>query len=183
VEVSPIWLREIITFAVNTGLRQAEILNLEWPQVDLFRKTLILQVQKNGSKDTLPLNDGAMEILKARAKVRHIRSSNVFYNGNGNRINARDLLRAFYSAIKKAKIAKLRFHDLRHTWTTRLIQAGADLHTVQKLGGWKTISMVMRYAHHHPESLRPGIEILDRVRREFSTKLAHGKDEGARQDA
>lgn len=41
------------------------------------------------------------------------------------------------------------------------VQAGVDIYTVQKLGRWKTISMVMRYAHHHPESLRAGIEILD----------------------
>jgi len=52
------------------------------------------------------------------------------------------------------------------------VQAGCDIYTVQKLGRWKTISMVMRYAHHHPESLRAGIEILDRVPDGVSTVLA-----------
>jgi integrase len=65
--------------------------------------------------------------------------------------------------LKKADVKRFRFHDLRHTFATRLVQAGADIYTVQKLGRWKTISMVMRYAHHHPESLCAGIEILDRV--------------------
>ncbi|HJS67442.1 MAG TPA: tyrosine-type recombinase/integrase [Nitrospiraceae bacterium] len=41
-------------------------------------------------------------------------------------------------------------------FATRLVQAGADIYSVQKLGRWKTISMVMPYAHHHPESLRAG---------------------------
>ena len=63
-------------------------------------------------------------------------------------------------------------HDLRHTFATRLVQAGADIYTVQKLGRWKTIQMVMRYAHHYPESLRAGIEILDRVPVGVSTVLA-----------
>jgi hypothetical protein len=69
-------------------------------------------------------------------------------------------------------LKRYRFHDLRHTFATRLVQAGADIYTVQKLRRWKTISMVMRYAHHHPESLRAGIEILDRVPAGVSTVLA-----------
>ena len=63
------------------------------------------------------------------------------------------------------------FHDLPHL-PTRLVQAGVDIHTEQKFGRWKTISMVMRYAHHHPESLRAGVEILDRVPAGVSTNLA-----------
>jgi len=51
------------------------------------------------------------------------------------------------------------------------VQAGVDIYTVQKLGRWKTISMVMRYAHHHPESLRAGVEILDRLPAGVSTIL------------
>ena len=58
--------------------------------------------------------------------------------------------------MRKAGIARFRFHDLRHTCATRLIQAGADVYTVQKLGRWNTISMVLRYAHHQQESLRAG---------------------------
>jgi hypothetical protein len=43
------------------------------------------------------------------------------------------------------------------------VQAGVDIYTVQKLGRWKTISMVMRYAHHQTESLRAGVESLDKL--------------------
>ena len=96
----------------------------------------------------------------------------VFLNGAGHPRNARNLLRAFYPAMRKASITRFRFHDLRHTFATRLIQAGVDVYTVQKLGRWKTISMVLRYAHHEPERLRGGVEVLDRMRRENSTKLA-----------
>lgn len=160
---SPKWLQEILVFGIETGLRQGELLNLQWPQVDLFRKTLTILEQKNKGKDTLPLSEKALEILKARAKVTHITSSYVFSNSKGNRIDAKNLLRAFYSVVHKAKFPHLRWHDAtRHTFATRLVQGGADIYTVQKLGRWRNISMVMRYAHHYPESLRPGIEILDR---------------------
>lgn len=169
---TPGWLQEIITFAINTGLRRGEIIGLKWSQVDLFRKTMIILEQKNKGKDTLPLNEKAMQVLKERAKVRQIKTNYVFYNGNGNMINARNLLRAFYDATEKTGIESLRFHDLRHTFATRLVQVGVDLYTVQKLGRWKTISMVMRYAHHYSESLRPGIQALDKVPEKFSTNLA-----------
>jgi integrase len=89
----------------------------------------------------------------------------------GNRMNARDLLRVFCPVMKKADVKRFRFDDLRHTFATRLVQAGADIYTMQQLERWKTISMAMRYAHHHPESLRAGIEILDRVPTGVNTVL------------
>lgn len=165
---SPDWLREIISFAVNTGLRQGEILNLQWPQIDFSRRTIIILEQKNQGKDTLPLNKTAQGILREKAKGRNGETDIVFCNGNGQRIDDGNLRRAFYSAVRKAKIRKLRFHDLRHTFATRLVQAGVDLYMVQKLGRWKNISMIMRYAHHYPESLRSGVEVLD----QFSKKLS-----------
>ena len=167
------WLRPILILGIETGLRQSELLNLRWSNVDLFKRTLTILEQKNKGKDTLPLNEKATEILKARMKVRSINNDLVFFNGDGNGIDSRNLLRAFYSATKRAKIENLRWHDAtRHTFATRLVQNGVDIYTVQKLGRWKNISMVMRYAHHHPESLRAAIEVLDKVRKKVSTILA-----------
>lgn len=180
---SPEWLRELVVFSVETGLRQSELLNLRWPQVDLFRKTITILEQKNRGKDTLPLSERAFEVLKGRAKVRHINNDWVFSNRNRGPIDPRDLLRAFYSATKKAGIQRLRWHDLRHTFATRLVQAGVDLYAVQKLGRWKEIKMVERYAHHQPESLRRGVEILDRVRKEFFTNLSHSGMQGVGQES
>jgi integrase len=113
-------------------------------------------------------------VLQAHATVWASSTDAVFVNEAGHPRDARNLLRAFYPAMRKAGITRFRFHDLRHTFATRLIQAGVDVYTVQKLGRWKTISMVLRYAHHQPESLRDGVEVLDRLRRESSTNLAQG---------
>ena len=176
---SPPWLQEIIVFALHTGLRRGEILTLQWSHVDLSRHTLTILEQKNGARDTLPVNATAMEVLQARAAVRTNSTEAVFVNEAGHPREARNLLRAFYPAMRRAGITRFRFHDLRHTFATRLIQAGVDVYTVQKLGRWKTISMVLRYAHHQPESLRGGAEVLDRLRRESSTPLAQSSTIGA----
>ena len=170
--VSPTWLQEFIVFALHTGMRRGEILNLHWSNVDLARRTLTILEQKNGARDTLPVNDTAMAVLQARAAVRTSNKEAVFLNGAGHPRNARNLLRAFYPAMRKAGITRFRFHNLRHTFATRLVQAGVDVYTVQKLGRWKTISMVLRYAHHQPESLWGGAEVLDWLRRASNTILA-----------
>ncbi len=168
----PQWLREIVVFAMYTGLRQSEILNLQWSAVNLFGKTITVTEQKNRDIDTLPVNESALEVLKARAKSRKVGVPFVFFTEVGTQRGQRNLIHAFCRACKKAKVDKFRFHDLRHTFATRLIQMGVDLYTVQKLGRWKTVSMVMRYAHHNPESLRPGVTQLDQGKKEISTNLA-----------
>ncbi len=171
-EASPQWLQEIIIFAINTGLRMSELLDLQWNRVNLFRKTISIYEQKNKGRDTLPLNERAFEVLKARNKVRSIKNKLVFFSTAGTRIDSSNLRREFYHSINKAEIEKLRFHDLRHTFATRLIQNGVDIYTVQKLGRWKSIQMVERYAHHYTESLRGGIEVLDRAYEEPRMDLA-----------
>ena len=127
---------------------------------------------------TLILATRAVEVLQARSRVRQIPDGFVFFNRDGGQINARNLLRSFYAACDKAKVFTCRFHDLRHTFATRLVQAGVDLYAVQKLGRWKSISMVERYAHHCPESLRPGVETLDRITTNLSQSPATDTKKG-----
>ena len=169
--VSPLWLREIIIFAVNTGWRRSEILALKWDKVDLFRKTLTILEQKNKGKDTQPFNEQVLELLKARYKIRSIKSNLVFYDSEGKELLGRNVLKVFVRAVKRASLAHCRFHDLRHTFATRLVQAGVDLYKVQKLMRHKSPLMTQRYAHHFSESLRDGVDTLDRI----STNLAQSK--------
>ncbi len=174
-KVSPKWLQEIIVFAINTGFRQSEILDLKWPQIDFERRTVTISEQKNRGVDTLPLNETVMKLLRGRVGTVRSESDYVFPNTNYDRKGNRLLLKAFYSALKKSGVKNFRFHDLRHTFATRLVQNGVDLYTVQKLGRWKNTSMVMRYAHHYPESLRSGIEVMDKIKFGNITNLSQSR--------
>ncbi len=174
-EASPGWLQEIIAFAVNTGLRRGEITALRWSNVDIFRKTMTITEQKNGGTDTLPLNKTAMRVIVARYKARLSGTPYVFFSTTGTQIDGNNLGSDFRAAVKRSGIEHFRFHDLRHTFATRLAQNGIDLYTLQRLGRWKEVSMVMRYAHHNTESLRPGVVILD----ELGTISSQSNDQGA----
>ncbi len=85
----------------------------------------------------------------------------VFSNDTGQPINIHELRWGFESALKAAGIGDFRWHDLRHSFATRLAQNGVDLFTIQKLLGHKSFAMTQRYAHHCEESLRRGITVLD----------------------
>jgi len=69
---------------------------------------------------------------------------------------------AFANSCKRAGIKNLRFHDLRHTFATRLVLAGVDLATVSKLLGHSSIQMTMRYAHPTPEALKNAVSKLNK---------------------
>lgn len=160
---SPAWLREVIIFALNTGMRQGEILSLQWRDVDFARSVLVVMKSKNRERRTIPLNGRVFKLLMEKQQGSLLKSGLVFTTSRGTRINARNLARAFYGAMEKGRIENFRFHDLRHTFATRLVQAGIDLYKVQRLLGHKTPAMTQRYAHHSPESLRDGVEALDKM--------------------
>jgi len=127
--------------------------------VDLFRKTIIVK-GKGGKVRTIPLNAVALDILKARMKTHHIHSELVFPSATETKIMRQRLVRAFTKAVKESGLQDFHFRDLRHTFATRLAQAGVDLYKIGKLLGHNDVSTTQRYAHHCPESLRSGVDIL-----------------------
>jgi integrase len=99
----------------------------------------------------------------------------VFRTPLGNELQVRYLVREFCEARDRTGIPDFRFHDMRHTFATRLVQRGVDLYKVQRLLGHKTSLMTQRYAHHSPESLREGVNVLDEPQAQrVSTNLAQG---------
>lgn len=165
------WLHDLVTFALHTGMRMGEILELTWRGVDFTRRTVTVMRSKNGERRTIPVNETVLRVLKEKARVRSLASDLVFCSKAFTPMESGHLRRSFRLALSKAKIEEFHFHDFRHTFATRLVQAGIDLYKVQQLLGHKSPIMTQRYAHHYPESLRDGVEILDRPR-ESSTVLA-----------
>ena len=166
---------DIVRLVINTGLREDEALSLTESKVDLFRKVIIVK-GKGDKTRTIPLNKIAFDILKDRSKTRHINSDLVFPSSEGTKIQRQRLLIAFKKAVKKAGIVDFTFHDLRHTFATRLAQAGVDLYAISKLLGHSDIGTTQRYAHHCPESLRHSVEILENCYN-FTTFGSNGENE------
>lgn len=175
--VSPQWLKEIITFAIETGCRRGEILSLTWNDVDIFKKVVTIFAKKTGDRRTIPLTAKAFDILKSKEKARTKRRSIkredfVFTHPGMQKVNFHTLRWAFEKALKKALVEDFRFHDLRHTFASRLAQQGVDPYTIQKLMGHKTFTTTARYSHHCAESLRSGIKALEDYRLERSKEVA-----------
>ena len=99
----PEWLRDMVIFALNTGFRQGEILSLTWNQVDWERKAILFWDQKNNGRDTVPVNETALDVLKRIRKVRSLSSDHVFLTSNGTPFIARNVVRAFSLALEKPR--------------------------------------------------------------------------------
>lgn len=113
---------------------------------------------KNGKAHSVPLNEAALRVLEKR-KGDH--QTHVFtYEGNPIvQVNTK----AWRNALVRAGIEDFRWHDLRHTFATWHREAGTPTHELQRLGGWKTLEMVERYAHVAPEGLQVAASRLDNV--------------------
>jgi len=153
-------LPAIITLALHTGMRQGEILNLKWENIDMFKRAITIMQSKTKEPKTIPINDTGFNMLLYKGKVVNM-SGYVFTTQNGTRILNTNLQREFWKIVEKAKVENFRFHDLRHTFATRLVQSGVDLYSVAKLLGHKDIKTTQRYAHHHIDSLRQSVRVLD----------------------
>ncbi len=133
-----------VHFALLTGLRQGNIKELEWPQIDLERARCWIHPDqaKAGKAIGVPLNEEALAILKAQVGKHPAR----VFTYRGKPVNQRTT-KAWYRTLKELKIKDFRWHDLRHTWASWHVQNGTPLNVLQELGGWKSADMVRRYAH------------------------------------
>lgn len=153
----PAHMKPMATFAVETGLRQANVLNLTWARVDLKRKLVWIEGDeaKGDKAIAVPLSIGAINVLE-RIKPQSLW---VFtYRGKP----VKEIKTAFQAACVRAKLGRYNdagkyegftWHGFRHTWATWHVQNGTPLDVLQKLGGWADLRMVMNYAHHAPSYL------------------------------
>jgi len=156
------WLAPIVRFAIETGMRQGEILGLRWSDIVLKRRIARLGDTKSGDPRTVPLSTRALAVLRA---VPHAADGRVFPAGSDN------VQRAFRRAVERARerfvaqskgahrkpdarfLTDLRFHDLRHEAVSRLFERGLDAMEVASISGHKTMQMLRRYTHLRAERL------------------------------
>jgi integrase len=147
----PPHLADMAVFSVATGLRQGNVKGLEWKYVDLERRHAWIPgpKHKNRKAHAVPLNEIACAVLRKQIGKHPTR----VFTFKGEPITFQTSTKAWTLALKRAGIEDFRWHDLRHTFATWHRQAGTPTHELQRLGGWKTGSMVERYAHVAPEAL------------------------------
>ena len=139
------YLLPIVQFALETAMRQSEIVRLRWQHVNLKRRTVFLPDTKNGESRTVPLSSVAVDVLKALPRSIN---GEVFPG-----VTTESIKKAFIRAVRHAGIEDLHFHDLRHEATTRLFEQGLSILEVSSITGHRDLQMLRRYTHLRAEDL------------------------------
>lgn len=160
------YLYLVVVLALSTGMRQGEIMHLQWGDVDFDEKKILLQHTKNGERRVVPLAGHVLELLKNHFKIRRLDTFLLFPGKDPKRPT--DLRFAWEQALEISGIMDFRFHDLRHTFASCLAMNKATLTELRILLGHKSPAMTARYSHL---SERHGAEIVN----EMSEKI-FGRD-------
>lgn len=144
------YIKPMILISLNTGLRQGELFNMKWCDINFDRQILTISgdIAKNGKTRHIPLNDEAFITLEKWYELTS-KQSFIFQNLEGNKFN--NVRKAWLNLLKTANIENFRWHDMRHHFASCLVMAGVDLNTVRELLGHSDIKMTLRYAHLAPE--------------------------------
>lgn len=163
-ETSSKHLRSILIVALNTGMRRGEILNLKWSQIDLNSRRIRVEKTKSGKIRFIEINT---LLLEEFLKLKNKSESNVHVFSNPETGKPyQDVKKAFKGACRRAGIVDFRFHDLRHTFATRLVEKGVDLITIKDLLGHSTVKITERYTHSFYEQKRRAVELLAKNQQE-----------------
>ena len=133
-----------IQIALNTGMRQGEILKLKWQDIDFDRDQIIIRDTKNGSNRVIVLsNELRVQLLLTGKNTKTLFT-----------LSSSGLQQAFRKLTKKLKIDDLRFHDLRHEAISRFFEKGLSVPEVQLMSGHKTLDQLMRYSHSSLQNIQ-----------------------------
>jgi integrase len=168
----PAHQRDLALFALATGLRQSNVIHLGWDQVDLPRKTAWIPGDKAKGKEDIhvSLSELSMEVLQAQLG-KHPQSVFTYGGKPIGQVNTK----AWRSALQRVGIENFRWHDLRHTWASWLVQNGTPLYDLQEMGGWKSAEMVRRYAHLAPAQMARHAAVVGALLHDTNTAQGEGK--------
>jgi len=181
-----------VLLALNTGMRYSEIRLLRWLQIDLDRRTVRVGKSKTeaGTGRVIPLNDKATKVLKfwdeqfPDRELEHFVFPSERYGAGGDKFEpmvydiqptkAINSWKEAWESVKENTDVSIRFHDLRHTCVTRMLEGGIPLSVVASILGWSpatTARMVKRYGHIGQIALRQAVAVLDaKIKRPRSSK-------------
>lgn len=132
-------LQRVVQFALHTGLRMGELVSLSWRQIDWVRQTVTVESGRAKSRRhrTIPLTPLALGILQELHEM----------TSDARVFGYRDFSSGFKLATRRAELQGVTFHTLRHSWATRLVEAGVNVRTVQRWLGHASLKQTERYTH------------------------------------
>ncbi|PKK84361.1 MAG: hypothetical protein CVT49_03290 [candidate division Zixibacteria bacterium HGW-Zixibacteria-1] len=162
-DASPPELYPVYFTFLNTGMRRSELENLQWKDVDLERRRILIRFKENwqpksGERD-IPINENLHELLKSLFDKRSKKSPDDYVFAIKSSSHSRNWTRdQLIKIAKEADIEGLtKLHTLRHTFASHLVMNGVDLPTVKKLLGHSDIQTTMIYAHLAPDHLEKAV--------------------------
>jgi integrase len=165
----PEW-KPILQLALKSGLRQGEILGLEWNDVDLIRGRINVRRSIWKGLEGPPKGGRARAVEVPASVVKSLETMRrggpyVFCNEDGGRLSKGALKRPLVRALRGSGISrengKIGWHDLRHTYASHLAMRGVSLKIIQELLGHTTLELTLRYAHLSPDVKQQAVQILD----------------------
>lgn len=152
-------LKPMAIISLNTGLRRGELFNLTWPDIDFSQKTLTVVGEGAKSDQTrhIPLNKEALQTIK-EWKTQSSGLPLLFPSQTGGVMD--NVKKSWDGVLKEAKVSSFRWHDLRHTFASKLAMKGVPLNTIRDLLGHADLKMTLRYAHLAPDSKAAAVELL-----------------------
>ena len=138
-------LKPLVILSIYTGMRKGEVFNLTWADVDFETNNITVEgsTSKSGQTRHIPMHKEVSDML---AKWKKQVSSDFVFPGKGNK-RLDNVNKSWAGLLKLAKIEGFRWHDLRHTFASKLVMNNKSLNTVRELLGHSDITMTLRYAH------------------------------------
>lgn len=151
-------LEPMVLLSLNTGMRRGELFSLEWQDVDLANKVITLRAATTKAKKSrgIQLNPEAMDTLKHWRK--QTGGNRLVFSNKGGQFD--NVKKAWGRLLSDAKIANFRWHDMRHTFASDLVMAGAQLNTIRDLLGHADLKMTLRYAHLSDSSKADAVALI-----------------------
>jgi len=157
-----IWL--FIACGLNTAMRHGEIVRVRVSDIDLTSRRIYIPEAKAGERHQ-PITPALTDMIRTHLERRGNGSEWLFpsHRREGKHPHRVSMAKQFLRVVERAGLdpGKVTPHIMRHTAITRLVKAGIDLPTIQKISGHKTVLMVLRYVHIHGEHIDAAITAID----------------------
>lgn len=153
-------LKPMVVVSLGTGMRRGELFSLTWEFVDTIQNNITVDgnYAKSGKSRHIPMNSEVLQALTNWKKQTSAISGLVFRSTNGDKFD--NVNSSWARVLRDAKIEKFRWHDMRHTFASRLVMANVDLTTIRDFLGHADYEMTLRYAHLAPSHKAAAVERL-----------------------